>query len=257
MKEVMDLILLFDVGNTNITIGLSDGTHIVQTYRLNTEVTKTADEYYIQMKSLFDYKRITSVAISSVVPRITEKLKEISEKYLKLEPLLVGPGIKTGLNVKTDNPREVGADLICAAVAVEDLSNPMLVVDLGTAIKYIYIKHKTILGVIITPGVNISIKALVGNTALLPDIDIEVPKKVLGTNTISCMQSGVTYGVASQVDGLIERIGEETKESFEVILTGGLSELIAPLCKHELTRDPDLVLKGLLKIFNRNDTLRK
>jgi type III pantothenate kinase len=204
------------------------------------------------MKSLFDLSNVSAVAISSVVPRITEKLKEICEKFLKIEPLIVGPGIKTGLNVKTDNPREVGADLICAAVAVEDLSNPILVVDLGTAIKYIYIKNKTILGVIITPGVNISIKALVGNTALLPDIDIEVPKKVLGTHTIACMQSGVTYGVASQVDGLIERIGDETKESFEVVLTGGLSGLIAPLCKHKLSRDPDLVLKGLLKIYSRN-----
>src|SRR5690606_15010492 len=149
---------------------------------------------------------IESVAISSVVPRITEKLKDISERFLKVQPLIVGPGVKTGLNIKTDHPREVGADLICDAVGVELEDMPVLIVDLGTAIKYIYVKNKTILGVIITPGVNISIRALVGNTALLPDIDIEVPKKVLGTHTIACMQSGVTYGVASQVDGLIERI---------------------------------------------------
>lgn len=251
------MILLFDVGNTNISIGLSDGVLVYQTYRLNTEVTKTADEYYIAMKSLFDFREVTEVAISSVVPRITDSIKKICEKYLNLEPLIVGPGVKTGLNVKTDHPREVGADLICDAVAIEDLSKPVLVIDLGTAIKYIYIKNKTILGVIITPGVNISIKALVGNTALLPDIDIEVPKKVLGTNTISCMQSGVTYGVAAQVDGLIERIKEETKEDFDVILTGGLSQMIAPLCKNTLSRDPDLVLKGLLKILIRNEHIRK
>ena len=251
------MILLFDVGNTNISIGLSDGTLIDETFRLNTEVTKTADEYYIQMKSLFDMREVTEVAISSVVPRVTEKIKEISLKYLKVEPLIIGPGIKTGLNVKTDNPREVGADLICDAVSVEDSPKPMLVVDLGTAIKYIYVKQKTILGVIITPGVNISIKALVGNTALLPDIDIEVPKKVLGTHTIACMQSGVTYGVAAQVDGLVERIKDEVKEDFDVILTGGLSEMIAPLCRYPLTRDPDLVLKGLLKIFARNERIRK
>jgi len=251
------MILLFDVGNTNISIGLSDGKTILDTFRLNTEVTKTADEYYIAMKSLVDMNRITAVAISSVVPRITEKLKDISTRFLKIDPLCVGPGIKTGINVKTDNPREVGGDLICGAVAVEPIKAPVLVVDLGTAIKYIYVKNKTILGVIITPGVSISIKALVGNTALLPDIDIEVPKKVLGTNTISCMQSGVTYGVASQVDGLIERIRDEVNEDFTVILTGGLSQTIAPLCKHELTRDPDLVLKGLLNIFNRNDISHK
>lgn len=251
------MILLFDVGNTNISIGLSDRKTILDTFRLNTEVTKTADEYYIAMKSLVDMKSITAVAISSVVPRITEKLKDISTRFLKIDPLIVGPGIKTGINVKTDNPREVGADLICGAVAVEPMKTPVLVVDLGTAIKYIYVKNKTILGVIITPGVSISIKALVGNTALLPDIDIEVPKKVLGTNTISCMQSGVTYGVASQVDGLIERIRDEVNEEFTVILTGGLSQTIAPLCKHELTRDSDLVLKGLLNIFNRNDISHK
>ncbi len=251
------MVLLFDVGNTNISIGLSDGKTILDTFRLNTEVTKTADEYYIAMKSLFEMKSIDAVAISSVVPRITEKLKDISIRFLKIDPLYVGPGIKTGINVKTDNPREVGGDLICGAVAVEPIKTPVLVVDLGTAIKYIYVKNRTILGVIITPGVSISIKALVGNTALLPDIDIEVPKKVLGTNTISCMQSGVTYGVASQVDGLIERIREEVGEDFTVILTGGLSQTIAPLCKHELIRDPDLVLKGLLNIFNRNDISHK
>lgn len=251
------MIVLFDIGNTNISIGLSDGKEIKETFRLNTEVTKTADEYYIAMKSLFDMTKIEAVAISSVVPRITEKIKDISSRFFHIEPLIVGPGIKTGIHVKTDNPREVGGDLICGAVAVESETSPILVIDLGTAIKYIYVKNKTILGVIITPGVNISIKALVGNTALLPDIDIEVPKKVLGTNTISCMQSGVTYGVASQVDGLIERVKDEVGEDFNVILTGGLSQMIAPLCKHPLNRDPDLVLKGLLKIFNRNDISHK
>lgn len=246
------MILLFDVGNTTVSIGISDGNSILETYKLNTEIQKTADEYWIQMRSLIPISEITGIAISSVVPRMTEKLKEIAEKHFKKESLIVGPGVKTGLNIKTDHPREVGADLICDAVAVEDDITPTLVVDLGTAIKYIYIKNKTILGVIITPGVSISIKALVGNTALLPDIDIEVPKKVLGTNTIACMQSGVTYGVASQVDGLIERIKDEVKEDFKVILTGGLSETITPLCKHPLTRDPDLVHKGLLQIYNRN-----
>jgi type III pantothenate kinase len=251
------MILLFDVGNTNVTIGLSDGTLILHTIRLNTEVSKTADEYWLQMKNFFQAEDIKAIAISSVVPRITEKLREISSKRLNLEPLIVGPGIKTGLNIKTDNPREVGADLICDAVGVEDSNMPSLIVDLGTAIKYIYVKNKTIKGVIITPGVNISIKALVGQTALLPDIDIEVPKKVLGTNTISCMQSGVTYGVAAQVDGLIDRISQEVQETFQVILTGGLSETIAPLVFAPLERDPDLVLKGLLKIYLRNEPLSK
>ena len=142
------MILLFDVGNTNISIGLSDGISILSTIRLNTEVSKTADEYWLQMKNFFHPEDIKAIAISSVVPRITEKLKEISIKRLNLEPLIVGPGVKTGLNIKTDNPREVGGDLICDAVAVEDSTTPSLIVDLGTAIKYIYVKNKTIKGVI-------------------------------------------------------------------------------------------------------------
>lgn len=246
------MILLFDVGNTNITIGLSDGFKIIDVYRLNTNVTLTADQYYIDMKSLFDFSQVKHVAISSVVPRITEKLKEICSKHLNQTPLIVGPGIKTGINIKTDHPREVGADLICDAAGVDDDIDAALVVDLGTAVKYIYVKDKTIRGVVISPGVTISIKALVGNTALLPDIDIEVPKKVLGTNTIHCMQSGVTYGVAAEVDGMISRIKEEVQEPFKVILTGGLSDTIAPLCKEKGERDGDLTLKGLLKIFYKN-----
>jgi type III pantothenate kinase len=247
------MILLFDVGNTNVSIGISDGFKITDTYRLNTIVTKTSDEYYIQMRNIIDFTQIKHVAISSVVPRITEKLIEISKHYLNIEPLVIGPGVKTGINIKTDHPREVGADLICAAAGSVALDAPTIIVDLGTAIKYIYVKNKTIKGVVITPGVAISIKALVGNTALLPDIDITVPKKVLGTNTVTCMQSGVTYGVAAQVDGLIDRIIDETNENCKVILTGGLSSTIAPLCKHELTRDPDLVLKGLYEIFLKNN----
>ncbi len=251
------MFLLFDVGNTNIFIGVSDGFKIIDTYRLNTEITKTSDEYYIQMKNIIDFKLVKHVAISSVVPRITEKLKEISKKYIGLDPLVVGPGVKTGLNIKTDHPREVGADLICDAVGLDEDIDNALIVDLGTAIKYIYVKNKTILGVIITPGVSVSIKALVGHTALLPDIDIEVPKKVLGTNTIHCMQSGVTYGVAAQVDGLIDMVRKEVNEDFKVILTGGLSTLIAPLCSHDLTVDVDIILKGLLKIYNKNEQFRK
>lgn len=246
------MILLFDVGNTNVTIGLSDGIQMNHVYRLNTNVTLTADQYYIDMKNLFDFNQVEHVAISSVVPRLTEKLKEICQKHMNLTPLIVGPGVKTGVNIKTDHPKEVGADLICDAAGVDDDLSSTLVVDLGTAVKYIYVKDKMIKGVVISPGVTISIKALVGHTALLPDIDIEVPKKVLGTNTIHCMQSGVTYGVAAEVDGMITRIQDEVHESFKVILTGGLSDTIAPLCREEAIRDGDLTLKGLLKIFYKN-----
>lgn len=245
------MILLFDVGNTNITIGLSNGDVVCETYRLNTEVNKAAVEYYMNLKSLIDFELITEVAISSVVPRVTEKLVDISKNRLGITPLIVGPGIKTGVNVKTDHPREVGADLIADAAATTP-GKATLVVDLGTAIKYIYVDNMTIKGVIITPGVDISIKALVGNTALLPDIDIDVPRKVLGTHTVACMQSGVTYGVAAQIEGLVRRIRREVGKDFDLILTGGLSQTIAPLYEGDMVLDPDLTLKGILAIFNKN-----
>lgn len=245
------MILLCDVGNTQITFGIAKDNKIITTFRLNTEVNKTSDEYYIDLKHFIEEYKLTKVAIASVVPRITEKLKEISYKYLKTEPFLITPGIKTGVNIKTDNPKEVGADLICGAAAISE--DKALIIDLGTAIKYIYVKDKTILGVVITPGVNISIKALVGNTALLPDIDIETPKKVLGTNTIACMQSGVTYGVAAEIEGLIARIEKEVNEPFKVYLTGGLSELIKPLLNIKSELNKTLVLEGLLSIYNRNN----
>lgn len=247
------MVLLFDVGNTNINIGLSNGLEIIKSFRLNTEVDKTSDEYYMAIESLFSVKDVKAIAIASVVPRITEKLRDISKRFFKIEPLVIGPGVKTGVNIKTDNPKEVGSDLICGAAGLKDQDGSTLIVDLGTAIKYVYVKNKVIKGAIITPGVDISIKALVGNTALLPDIDIIVPKKVLGTNTAHCMQSGVTFGVAAQVDGLIHRIQKEVNESFSVTLTGGLSPIIAPLCFSEISENKLLVLIGLLNIYKKNE----
>jgi len=247
------MILLLDVGNTNIKIGISDGIKLIDTYRLSTKVLKTADEYYLQLKSLVEnYGIFTGFIIASVVPRITEKFRLIATKFFGIQPVVVEPGVKTGIKIQTDNPKEVGADLICAAAGLKDSSRPALIIDLGTATKYIYVHNKSILGVIITPGVRISIKALVGNTALLHDIDIETPKKVLGTTTTTCMQSGVTYGVAAQVDGLIDRIRDEVKADFDVILTGGLSKLIAPLCRRKVSLNDTIVLDGILQIYLRN-----
>lgn len=247
------MILLFDVGNTNITFAYYDGQTYSQIYRLNTIASKTADEYYLNIISLIGKKTpIHAIAIASVVPRITSTLAEVSIQFFHIKPLVLEAGIKTGINVIIDNIKEVGADLFCSAAAVEDEETPHLIVDLGTATKYIYVHRRVIEGVIIIPGVKISIKALVGTTALLPDIELIAPKKVLGNNTISCMQSGMTYGVAAQIDGLIARIKKEVKKDFKVILTGGLSSLIAPLVEHELVLDDYYVLKGLLNIYDKN-----
>lgn len=244
--------LLIDVGNTEVKISIAKESKIIKKYRLITDSKLSSDAYYLQMKPFIEGYTFDRVAISSVVPAITNALKEISNDYLNIKPLIVGPGIKTGVNVKTDYPKEVGADLICASAGINTKDKPALIVDLGTATKYIYVENNTIKGVIITPGVMISMRALVQNTALLPQIDLEVPPKVLGTNTIACMQSGVTYGVAAQVDGLVKRIRQEVKTDFDVVMTGGLSVLITPLLEEKVIQNDHLVLNGLLHILDRN-----
>jgi type III pantothenate kinase len=246
------MILLIDVGNTEVKIGVTSGGKIEQKFRLATDRNLSADAYYLLVHPFIKNEPVEKVAIASVVPHVTKALKELFVKYYQIQPLVVGPGIKTGINVKTDYPKEVGADLICAVAGARNEPTPVLIVDLGTATKYIYMEKATIKGVIITPGVMISMRAMVSNTALLPEFDLEVPNKVLGTNTIACMQSGVTYGVAAQVDGLVERIQKEVGVNFKVIMTGGLSEIIEPLCHTEVERDEHLVLRGLLDILLKN-----
>lgn len=246
------MIILIDVGNTEVKIGVSNGVEIEQKFRISTDRNLSADAYYLLISPFIKSINVERVAIASVVPPVTKALKELFVKYYQIQPLVVGPGIKTGINVKTDYPKEVGADLICAVAGVRSEPTPVLVVDLGTATKYIYMEKATIKGVIITPGVMISMRAMVTNTALLPEFDLEVPSKVLGTNTIACMQSGVTYGVAAQVDGLVERIKTEVGQNFKIVMTGGLAEIIEPLCHTKVYRDDHLVLRGLLDILLKN-----
>ena len=247
------MLLLFDVGNTNICITTYDGNLLNENItRITTLLNRSCDEYYLIIREMIKLDEIKSVAISSVVPEVTTVLTEMCIKHLNINPLVLGPKVKTGVKLVADNPREVGADLICDVAGVT--YDEALVIDLGTATKYIYVKNKSLMGVVITPGVVISIKALVNNTALLPEIEIKAPNKVLGNNTINCMQSGVTYGVASQVDGMIERIKEEVgSPNLKVIATGGLANLIVPLTKHEIEIDTLLTLKGLLTIYRRNN----
>ena len=247
------MLLLIDVGNTNICITTyEDGVMNDNITRITTLLNRSADEYYLIIREMLNIENVDAVAISSVVPDVTTVLKEISLKHFKVEPIILGSKIKTGVNLKTDNPREVGADLISDVAALK--GEEALIIDLGTATKYIYAKNSTLLGVVICPGVNISIKALVSNTALLPEIELKAPQTVLGKNTITCMQSGVTYGVASQVDGMIDRIKEEVgNPNLKVYATGGLASLIIPLTKHEIIIDDLLTLKGLLEIYRRNE----
>ena len=246
------MLLLFDVGNTNICITTYENDYLSESItRVTTLANRSCDEYYLILREMISLDKVSDVMISSVVPDVTLILKEMCIKHLNVNPYILGPGVKTGIKIIADNPREVGADLICDVAGV--LEDEALVIDLGTAIKYIYVKNKTLKGVVISPGVVVSLKALSSNAALLPEIEIKTPNKVLGNNTISCMQSGVTYGVASQVDGMIDRIKEEVKNpNLKVIATGGLANMIIPLTKNEIEIDDLLTLRGLLEVYRRN-----
>jgi type III pantothenate kinase len=245
------MILLFDIGNTNIHVSKVIDNIIHEQYRIKTSNQLTQDELYQKIKHYIDQK-VEGVSISSVVPSVSNIVYDMVKSYFHIEPLVIKAGIKTGLMIKTDHPQEVGADLICASVFVKGKGH-QVIVDLGTAIKYIYVHDYTLKGVIITPGIDISIKALVGGTALLPDIHIEVPNTVLGTNTIHCMQSGMTYGIAAQIEGLLSRMQEEVKVPFEVVLTGGRAAMISPILRFPHTLDEHVVLKGLYDIHKRNE----
>lgn len=248
------MILLVDIGNSNIVFGLTnDKVNIEKTFRLKSFTDKTSDEYYILFNNIVSVKEIEGVIISSVVPIITSSLKKMFETYYNVSPLILGPGIKTGVKLKVDDPKSVGADIICDCAGAMKYAQECIIIDLGTATKYIYVKNNTFLGLSISPGVAISMRALVSSAALLPNIELVSPKTVLGTNTITCMQSGIIYGAASEVDGMIDRIKEEIRSSnVNVLATGGLSKLIAPLCKNDMLVVEDLTLDGLLQIYLKN-----
>ncbi len=247
------MILMFDVGNTELKIAIANKNYeIIEKFRFTTNPTLSDDELYLAMYSIVKDYTFKEMLIASVHPKITFKLRSIAKKYFFLEPLVIEAGVKTGLQIKTDNPQEVGADIVAAAVAVSDYKDGVLIVDLGTAIKYVYVEDNVLLGVVISPGVEISLKALTDNTALLPNVELKTPSKVLGTNTVACMQSGIIYGTASQVDGLVNRIEKEVGKSFKIIMTGGLSEIILPHLQSDVAHHPDLVFEGLLEIYRKN-----
>lgn len=247
------MVLLVDVGNSNIVFGFADENKILTSFRLKTLIDKTSDEYYILIKAMLEQYKITDVIISSVVPIITSAFNKLFKKYYNINSKIIGPGIKTGVQLKVDDPKTVGADMICDTAGAMSLYNEAIIIDLGTATKYIYVKDNTFFGCSIAPGVAISMKALVSNAALLPAIELTCPKKVIGTNTITCMQSGVIFGAASQVDGMVRRIKREIgRDDIPVIATGGLSSLIVPLCMENIEHHENLTLDGLLDIYNRN-----
>ncbi len=254
------MILAIDIGNTNIVLGCFDDDNIILRERISTNHTATVIEYAATIKTAFemhniDRSEVTGAIISSVVPAVTGTVKSAIERFLGIKALVVGPGIKTGLSIVIDNPSQLGSDLVVDAVAgLSEYPAPMIIIDMGTATTLSVINSKKeYIGGMIVPGLAISHDALISRTSQLSKIALEKPKKVIGSNTIDCIKSGLLYGNAGMLDGLIERINESLGEKCNVIATGGLSTVVTPLCKNEITVDEDLLLKGLKVIYNKNN----
>ncbi len=253
------MILALDVGNTNIVVGCIEDEKIVFEGRLASDREKTMDEYAINFKILFDiYKidieKVEGAIISSVVPPLTNNLKEAIYKVTGHRPLVVGPGIKTGLNILMDNPGQLGADLVVDAVAaLNEYQPPLIIFDMGTATTCSVVdKNRNYIGGIIYPGMKVSEEALSSRASQLPYISFEAPKRVIGKNTVDCMKSGMIHGNAAMIDGMIDRIEEELGQKATVIATGGLSKCVIPYCKRTIIYDNDLLLKGLLLLYKKN-----
>ncbi len=255
------MVLTVDVGNTNIVLGGYEGEKLKFTSRISTETSKTEDQYAIELSGLmklygFMPHHFDGVIISSVVPPLISVLKRALNKLLKCKILVVGPGIKTGLNIKIDNPAALGADLVCAAVgAIKKYGSPLIIFDLGTATTISAINEKgELIGGSIVPGVKVSLNALSSKTAQLPHIDTELDSDiVIGTNTVDCMKSGVVLGTASMIDGMVARYREYLGDNATVVVSGGLAQSIAVHCKTKLSIDSNLLLDGLYEIYKKNN----
>lgn len=255
------MILALDIGNTNIVVGCIDSEKTYFIERLSTVRTKTELEYAVDIKTVLDLYQIKSsdiegAIISSVVPQITNIVKLAAEKVLgeAAKVMVLGPGVKTGLNIKMDNPGQLGADLVADAVAgIAEYPTPLIIIDMGTATTASVVDaDKQYIGGMILPGVGVSLDALTQRASQLSGIGIEAPKRVIGKNTMECMKSGVLYSNAGALDGIIDRIEEELGEKTTVVATGGLAKKIVPYCKKEIILDEDLLLKGLLVIYEKN-----
>jgi type III pantothenate kinase len=254
-----NMILAIDMGNTTIVIGCIDDNKIYFVESISTDTSKTELEYAIGFKAVLELYNINvqdikGAIISSVVPPLLNIIKNAIKKIVGVTPLIVSSGLKTGLNILMDNPKQVGSDLVVDAVAgVKEYGVPLIIIDVGTATTISVIdKNKNYIGGMILPGVKTSLDALVSRTAQLLRISLEAPKKAIGKNTIDCMQSGVIFGNASCLDGMIDRIEDELGYRTTVIATGGLANAIIPYCKKKVIYDGELLLKGLKIIYDKN-----
>ena len=253
------MLLVIDIGNTNLVIGCIHDDKILFKARIATDRTRTSDQYGVEIKSMLEaygVKRsdIEDCIISSVVPPVFNSVRTGVIKIIGKQPMVVGPGLKTGLNIHVDVPSQVGSDRIVIAVAaLAEYKAPLLLMDLGTATTIESVEPDNVyMGGVIIPGVRVSLDALTSRAAQLPGISLDQPKQVIGKNTVDCMRSGMMYGTAAMIDGLVERMEEELGHRCTLIATGGLAQFITPLCKREIILDKDLLLKGLNIIYRKN-----
>ena len=253
------MLLAIDAGNSNVVIGCFDGAKIVKVFRMVTDTLKTEDEYAAGIKSIFDFNGVdtnafTGAVISCVVPPLTNVFKAAAKRLTGETALVIGSGIKTGLNILIDNPAELAADMVSSAVgALSSYPAPLITIDMGTATKICAIdSNRSFLGGAICPGIAISSDALTRGASLLPRVLIEAPKKAISSGTRECMQSGIVFGAASMIDGMIARFEEELGMKATVVATGGLASQIIPHCQTEITHDPNLILNGLRVLYEKN-----
>lgn len=253
------MILTVDVGNTNVVLGCVENGEVISRSRLATKASDLPNDYALKMRQSFefdgvDYTKFEGAILSSVVPQVNRAIRAAVRKLTGLECVMVGAGIKTGVNVKIDDPGTLAGDLITGAVgALSIYEPPLIIIDMGTATTMVVVdKDGAYIGGAIIPGVNLSYDALSQGTSLLPSISIEAPKKCIATNTVDSMKSGAVFGTAAMLDGMIDRMEDELGQSATVVATGGLSGSVIKYCRHEIMYEPDLLLKGLAILYQKN-----